>query len=521
MKKTISSLGRKKMISGVLIGIAVIGVIVYFAFGKSGNKYQFVNVTQGSITEEVTVTGNTTPIESLDLGFQNGGTIGAVYKKTGDSVASGDVIARLNTNDLTAQLAQAQASVDTEIAKLKKLQAGPTPENLQVSKVQLAAAQQTLANTYAGVSDTLQDAYAKANDAIRNQLASLFSNAETNNPQLTFNVSDSQVANNANFERIQASTELNAWQNELTSISAISASSNLDQALQNASAHLAIIKILFTTVSQAINGATSLSAATATSYKTSAATGLTAANAGLTEVNNTTQSIASEKVNVTQLQAQLNVTLAGATQEDIAAQQAQVAQAQANQQGIQVKINEASLVSPINGIITVQNAKVGEIAAPGNTLVSVISNDNLEIDANIPETDIGKVQVSNPVKITLDAFPGETFMGKVFYIDPAQTTIGGVVDYKMKVSFDRPDPRVKSGLTANLDIQTKTEMNALILPQFAILQNSSGTFVEVLQNGTVAQVPVTLGIHDQSGNVEITSGVTSGEQVLNIGLKAQ
>jgi multidrug efflux pump subunit AcrA (membrane-fusion protein) len=123
--------------------------------------------------------------------------------------------------------------------------------------------------------------------------------------------------------------------------------------------------------------------------------------------------------------------------------------------------------------------------------------------------------------MTFDAFPGETFAGKVFYIDPAQTIESGVVDYLVKTSFNTPDSRIKSGLTANLTINTQTDNNVLILPQFAIVQNVSGTYVDVLQNGTEAQIPVTLGIRDQSGNVEIASGVTEGQQVINVGLKTQ
>ena len=79
--------------------------------------------------------------------------------------------------------------------------------------------------------------------------------------------------------------------------------------------------------------------------------------------------------------------------------------------------------------------------------------------------------------------------------------------------------RIKSGLTANLTIDTQTDSNALILPQYAVIQNASGTFVEVIQNGAPVQIPVTLGIRDQEGNVEVTNGVTEGEQVVNVGLK--
>ena len=80
---------------------------------------------------------------------------------------------------------------------------------------------------------------------------------------------------------------------------------------------------------------------------------------------------------------------------------------------------------------------------------------------------------------------------------------------------------MKSGLTANINIAAKTEIDALILPQFAVIQNNSGTFVETLNGKTTMQVPVVLGLQDQSGSVQIASGVTEGEQVVNIGLKAE
>lgn len=511
---------KKRTIIILAIGVVALVLIIYAVVKHRGGQYQFVSVTQGTITEQVDVTGNTTPIQSLDLAFEAGGTISAVYKNAGDTVAPGDALVQLDTNALQAQLAQAQASVASAQATLANLQAGPTPQAVAVSQASLASAQQSLANEYAGVSDAVTSAFAKANDAVRNQLTSLYSGPETNNPQLTFSVSDSQVLNNADFERLQASQELNAWQNELAALPANPSTSTLDVTLTNASNHLAVVEQLLETDSSALVDATSLSATTAATYKTDVANAVTEVEDASGSITGSQQSIASDEAAVAEAQASLNQTLAGSTPQNIAAQQAAVAQAQANEQSVQVNINNATLVSPIAGVVTVQNAKVGEIAVAGQTITSVISNDDFEVDADVPETDIGKIAVGNTVSMTFDAFPGETFSGKVFYIDPAQTIVSGVVDYLIKVSFDTPDARIKSGLTTNLTINTQTDTNALILPQYAVIQNASGTFVEILQNGTATQIPVTLGIRDQNGNVEIASGVTAGEQVVNIGLKS-
>ena len=243
-------------------------------------------------------------------------------------------------------------------------------------------------------------------------------------------------------------------------------------------------------------------------------------NGAVSSINSITQNIASQNLTVTQLQAQLALKQAGSTQSNLDAQQAQVEAAQASVASVQAKLSNSEIIAPISGVITQQDAKIGQVASPGSPLVSIISDGNFEVDAEVPETDVGKLAVGNITNMTFDAFPGETFTGKVFYIDPAETIESGVVDYKIKVSFDKVDPRMKSGLTANLDIQTKTDANALILPQYAILVNDQGASVETLgPKNVVVTTPVTLGIQDENGNAEVLTGVTAGEQVLNIGLK--
>lgn len=511
--------GKKKVIVAVLAIVALAGIVYFFVASSGGSKYQFVSVSRGTITEVVSVTGNTTPIQSLNLSFPAGGTVAAVYKNAGDSVNAGDVLVRLNTSGLQAQLAQAQAAVDAAQATLQGLQAGPTPQATQVAQAGVATAQQSLANTYTSIPNAIIDSYAKANDAVRNQVGNFYNSPDSSNPQLSFSVSDPQVMSNAGFQRTAVGQAFNKWQADINTLSSTAATSTLVQTLQNAAGYLTSVTTMLNTDATAVVDETGLSSSVTATYKNDVASALTEVSSAASAINSIQQGLASEAAAVVQAQAQLNQTLAGSTPQAIAAQQAQVEQAQANVQNINVSIANATLSSPISGVVTVQNAKVGQTAPAGATITSIISQNNFEVDAYIPETDIGKVAIANPVDMTFDAFPGETFSGKVFYIDPAETIQSGVVDYLVKVSFVKPDPRIKSGLTANLDIKTQTDANALILPQFAIIQNVSGTYVDILQKGLEQQIPVTLGIRDQNGNVEVASGVTEGEQVINVGLK--
>ncbi len=513
----------RKYIIWLVVVLAAGGVIYHYAFGNKSAP-TLISAARGDISEEVIVTGNTTPVSDINLGFQTAGRIAVVHVDVGEKVTVGEALAELDASQLKAQVRQAQASVDAAQAKLDSLKKGTRPENIQITQTAIAKAKQDLANDYNGVVAILDDAYAKANDAVRNQVNALFTNADMINPQLTFPVADSQIQINAQSGRVLVGGELNAWKNELSGFNTMTADASpdaLDNAIKNAASHLNVTLNFLNTLMNALVNSPNLSAATLTAYKTSVTTAASETSVAITNVNNVSQAIASQKIVVKQNQDQLALELAGTTQEDIRAQEAAVAQARANVAVVETQLAETVIRSPINGTVTKQGAKVGEIASPNTILVSVVSLDNLEIDSNVPEVDIGKISAGNPVNITLDAFPGETFTGKVTKIDPAETVIGGVVNFKVTINFDKIDQRFKSGLTANLTIKAKKKTGVLILPAVAIIQNDSGAFVKKYENGAAREVPVTLGVRDQSGRVEIVSGVSEGEKVVNVGLKTK
>ena len=513
---------RTKIITVVIV-VVVVGGGAWLLFGHKAAGTTGVAVKLGSIVEQVTVTGNTTPIGDVDLSFPTSGTIASVGAPVASTVTSGQVLASLDTSTLQAQLIGAQANVEAAQAKLGSLQAGATPQSVAVSQASLDAANQTFASAYTSAYSTLTQTYAASQDALQAKIDPYLEGGETAYPSFAFTGNIGAIGQEALADKPKAGTELLKWQEELATLSPNSPPAAIETELANATAHLAVIQKFLSEMSVAAAYATGFPAGSGESLATlqAAVSGaVTEVNTAETSINSANQSIASEKVTVAEAQASLAQTQAPPTSFDISGQEAAVESAQASVDQINAEINQSILRSPIDGTVSVQNAKVGELATPGTTLVTVISKNDLEVDADLPETDIGKVNVNDPVSITFDAFPGETFTGTVFYIDPAETIIDGVVNYKIKIAFSKPDSRIKSGLTANLAITTSEKDNVLILPQFAVLQNDSGSFVEVQDGKTTKQIPVTTGIQDSTGNIEITSGVTEGEQVLNLGLKS-
>ena len=462
---------KSKWVLGTLAVIILGGGYLYVA-GNKAPAYQLISVTQGSITETVSVTGNTTPMQSVSLSFQNSGTVAQVNYALGDRVAAGAVIAQLNTANLTAALQEAEASYDSAVASR--------------SSTSLPQAQIQAQNAYASAYTTLQS-------LLSNDVDQLFGQPTAYGPQLLINA-PTYPTGALSSERATITQKMQAYQATLATAS----SSDPETLLTNASAVAQEISNFLNELSTAANMNNS---AASVAQKTALATASNGVSSLLSTLSTASSAYLTQSVGAT--------SLANASVEQAAAA---VAVAKANLQGTQI-------VAPISGTLTQQDAKVGQLASPGAPLVSIISNNGFEVDAGVSETDVGKLAVGNKVTMTLDAFLGETFTGEVFYIAPAETNTNGVITYLIKISFDKADSRLKSGLTANVDIQTKQDANALILPQYAILQNDNGTFVETLLGKTTTTTPVTLGIQDQSGNVEVLSGVTLGEQVVNIGLK--
>ncbi len=507
---------RRYIVSAIILVIAVL--ILNGIFGGGGQDVQSIQVKRGTISQEVEVTGKVSPAQELSLAFEKSGRVVSVRSDVGDRVYSGESLVILDQSDLLAQLAQAKASVAAEQATLDQLISGSRPEEIRIKETALSQATQDLQNVYKSVLQTLEGAYLNANDAVRKQTNGMFANEESSDAQLTFSTY-AQEKIDAPKLRYASTLELNAWRIELDSLYIESSIGNLSLALKKAEAHLVAIKNFVNRISDAVTYSSGLSETTLNLYKTNITTARSQVNTALTSISSAQQTISSKELAVQAAQDALTLARAGSTKEQIDSQRARLEAANANVISVEAQLDKTVLRAPINGIVTKQDAKVGQIVSPNIQMVGVISEGKYQIDVNIPEVDISKVAIGNPVSITLDAIQRETFQGKVVSIDPAETVVDGAVNFKVKIALDNNDPRIKSGFTANLTISTLVKENVLFLPQFAILQNDQGIFVKKVVGDELVQTAITTGIKGRDGSVEILSGVSEGDVVANVGLK--
>ncbi|MEK7195168.1 MAG: efflux RND transporter periplasmic adaptor subunit [Patescibacteria group bacterium] len=456
--------------------VLAVGGYFYFSSGSKETK-SFTEAKRGNIVQEVSVTGKIKPAESVDLAFEKTGKITSVGAAVGENVYAGQILVRLDYSELSAQLSKSEADLSAQEAKL------------QESKV-------SLANYYSDVVDVVNSAYTTSNDSVRKQIDELFSDDE-HNPQLTFTTTNSQLETDIEFQRVSAIKILNDWVLELRSVKTDSSRENLDKATANAKSNLLFVNNLLDLATEAIINSINIAQSTLTTYRSNINTAKTNINSSLADINKQAQNINTQNA-------------------AIAAEEATIESYKAAIENIKAQIAKTVIVSPINGVITKQEAKVGEIASPNSAIVSIISVSEFDIEANVPEADIGKISIGDKSRITLDAYGSDVvFEARVVSVDPAETVIEGIPTYKTVLNFLDKDERIKPGMTANIDILTAERNNVVVIPQRAVVTKNGDKFV-LVYNGTEnpEERKIEIGVKGSDGNVEVTSGISEGEQVI-------
>jgi len=221
-------------------------------------------------------------------------------------------------------------------------------------------------------------------------------------------------------------------------------------------------------------------------------------------------------------QSKYSQVTAPANRHDVLVSLARIKQAEASLASANKNIDNCFIKSPINGTITKINFEIGEQPGIGSPVVFMLGDNNYEIEVLISEADIAKISRDDFASITLDAFGEDlVFLGKVDFIEPAETVIQDVIYYLVTIIFTEKKEKnaflanVKSGMTANVDITTDKKENVLAMPVRAIVdKNGQGKFTRVLIGENVEERQIILGLRGDGGLVEVLSGVKEGEKVI-------
>jgi HlyD family secretion protein len=230
---------------------------------------------------------------------------------------------------------------------------------------------------------------------------------------------------------------------------------------------------------------------------------------------NTSYDIEQQRQAVVQAQANLHARQNPYTQDDVNQAQGQVDQAQAGLANAMLALSDTKVTAPVDGVVSEKLVAPGAFVSQTTSIVTLVPP-GVDVVANLPEQQLGSVQVGQPVNFTVSAYPGTTFQGTVSTISPTVNPQTRTVQIQIQPTNDQG--RLRGGMLANLGIVTASEQDVLTVPRTALLNSgaaSSGqpsTLWVIGPNNVVRSTPVTLGLVNDT-RVEVTSGVGEGDLV--------
>jgi len=545
MKKAV----KRSLWIGIPIVIIAVAGVIYTSSNKAP-QYSTVEAVSANIKQLVEATGSVASAEDLKLSFQTTGRIQRIYVKTGDKVKSGQTLAQVLDLSLSSKVERARGAVIAAQANLDKVLAGAKSEDIAVSQEKInnaisnvETAKITLANEIAS-RDKYQQAYIDnalqtIDDAlftVSYSLDSVYDGILDEGAKIDLLTTQADALNSAKTKydgaRV-AETKAIADRAIADSKSKSDVLNVLTSARQALDESVALVNSAFTVISGGIPKGTytqtildswgttyNTRAGALTSQKSSVQTAVSNLTTGWIALddnyNNAIAGVKSAEDALALAQAQHQALIADPKNYEIKQQQAMLLQAQADLSSAQSDYADTLITAPVAGQITNVNMKQGELAGPSNVVIDMIGDNNLQIDVDIPEADISKIQVGQVANILLDAFGSDRkFTGKVAFVEPSERLIQDVVYYRLTVVFDEENQDIKPGMTADVTITTAERQNVVAVPLRAVIIDKDGNkTVRVLENEQPVIRTVITGIRGDDGLIEIISGLEVGETVI-------
>ena len=206
----------------------------------------------------------------------------------------------------------------------------------------------------------------------------------------------------------------------------------------------------------------------------------------------------------------------------VASSRAALLAAQAGARAAQVAADQTEIRAPFDGVVLTKSANVGDVVTPFSSaldakgaVVTMADMSTLEVEADVSESNLGKIKVDQPCEIQLDAFPDQRFRGEVSRLVPTVDRTKATVMTKVKF-LDR-DPRVLPEMSAKVAFlsRTVTEQQrkplTVVTPE-AVATRNGRNVVFVVADGKAQAVPVQRG--ETLGDAIAVSGVSAGDKVV-------
>ncbi len=494
---------RALIIIGILAGVLGIGFVstVYLSpkpYSVSEDEnIETLTVETDTIVATVDTAARLQAQDSVNLTFQIPGTVAKIHVAEGARVENGTLLAELDTTDLEEAVRLAEIDLARARAQHQKLLAPPDPNDVDAARASLDSAQANLDSLLKGASEAdiaaaqtaLESARANLKRITEGPNADAITVAAAGLRRAEIALKQAQDAYNAVAYDSRAA-EIQGLMLEQATIDYETAQANYNLAMKDADN------------ADILAAQTQVAQAEANLQKV-----LDGADAG---------QVAAARAQVAQAKASLQRLLNGPTAEDVAISQAAVDATEVNLQKAKRALEKARLFSPIAGTVTRISIKENEPTGIAPVAMVVADLSAFKMDVEVDEIDINRIAPGQPVVITLDSLPDETFSGTVETVGVAPVASGtGIVAYPVTVIINDENAPFKIGMNVNATIETQRLENVVVVPNRAIqIDRETGTaYVDkVIDDKRLERTEIVLG--QRSATVsEIVSGLEAGDVI--------
>ncbi len=490
---------RFKVITSMVLLFAI--VTTYIIKSNKPEERVTATVEHGPVRQLVSVTGIAEAKQKADLAFPVLGLTTAVLVEIGDSVEAGEILAIIDTSTLETDRQEALAGLAGAVAERGALIEGPTDTARTVTSATVQLKKDILATTRL----TEENKVANARRALLSSGLTAFTNdASEDAPAPTISGSYSCDKEGTYILEMYRSEAESGYSYRLSGIETGSFSAATNQPAELGACGLRI------------------------QFEADASYGN---STWLIEVPNrqsATYTINKNAFELTKVQAESaialaeqEVRLAEASEtldndtprpEVLAQADAKVAQAQARVDRVEAEIENRVMRAPFSGTITELNIKQGE-AAGTEPIMTLMTGNEFEVTARIPEIDIGKLSIGQKVEMIFDAKSDETLIGTISFLSLKAIEIDGVAYFEAYITPETRPDWFRSGLNADIDIIIAEKQNNLRLPKRFVIETSNGFSVLKKQGESYATTTVDVALNGNDGYVAL-SGLSEGDVVV-------
>jgi len=214
----------------------------------------------------------------------------------------------------------------------------------------------------------------------------------------------------------------------------------------------------------------------------------------------------------------------GVSDARVAQARATVAQSQAAVDRTEEELSNATIRSPLNGVVLSRDIEVGSPVSSilnlgsSATLVMVLGDiSQVYVKGKVDEADIGLVRLGQPARIKVETFKDRQFEGRVTQIAPMGVEKDNVVNFEVRVSIDNASGELRANMTSNAEIVLEEHKGTLIVPERAVIYDASHrAFAERVQPDSKTgreRVPITIGVSNGT-RTQVVKGLAAGDRII-------